>query len=261
MQRPTYVFDIETAPLPEEEIIAIMPAFNPDEVKIGNRKPETASAYIEEKRIEHKARFMERAALSALTGKVVAIGVKLGPGEKDYLISTNEERTLIETFFHTFEKGQIEMTRWIGFNISGFDIPFLLRRAWTLGIRPPAGLVKGRYLTSWFVDLVDVWRASSREPEHITLDRLARFLGLGAKTGTGAAFAALLYENHEAAVEYLANDITLTWRIAERLGVILPAGAIEEEDRIPGVGLAAEMQDKRAEPELVRVEPEPINFW
>lgn len=257
----TLVFDIETVPLPEEQILALLPAFDPDEVKVGNRKPETAEKYIEEKRAEHKARVLERAALSAITGKVAALGIWDGDAGATGVILIDEERRLIETFFTRFELGLGEMTRWVGFNIEHFDIPFLLRRAWALGIRPPAGLVKGRYLTSWFVDLMNVWRASTGERELISLGRLAQFLGQGNKDGTGAAFAALLYEDQAKAAEYLRNDLALTWRIAERLGVILPAGAeVAHEYGEPGRELAAEMNDKRAEPELEPA-PEPLSFW
>jgi hypothetical protein len=220
-----YVFDIETVALSEEDVLALMPEFNPDEIKIGNRKPENAEAYIEQKRLEHKARFMERAALSALTGRVMALGI-YNPTTEDKLIVVDDERKLIETFFQRFETGLGDLTQWIGFRIADFDIPFLMRRAWALNIPVPArALVKGRYLTNWFVDLAELWRASSRDPELISLDRLARFLGVGSKTNSGAAFAALLYENQEAAIEYLSNDLVLTWKIAERLGVIRPAEA------------------------------------
>jgi hypothetical protein len=33
----------------------------------------------------------------------------------------------------------------VGFNINAFDLPFLFRRSWALGIAVPFGLRKGRY--------------------------------------------------------------------------------------------------------------------
>lgn len=218
--KPTYVFDIETGPLPEEEILANAP-FKAGSVKLGKRTGEAAEAYLAQKEAEHKAKLLERAALSALTGRVVAIGVKIGPGERDnVLIIDPDEAQMVGMFFEMVRLGLKEETSWIGFNITNFDLPFLLRRVWALGIKPPSGLINRRYLTNGFLDLADVWKATSRDGEHISLDRLARFLKLGAKNGHGEDFAKQLIEDEGAAREYLANDLAMTWRIAERLGVI-----------------------------------------
>jgi predicted PolB exonuclease-like 3'-5' exonuclease len=218
--RSTYIFDIETGPLPEEEILANVP-FKPGKVKLGKRTGDAVDAYLEQKQAEHKSNLLKKAALSALTGKVVAIGVKLGPQDKDcVLIIDNEETRMVGMFFEMVRIGLKEETQWIGFNITNFDLPFLLRRAWALGIKPPSGLINRRYLTNGFLDLADVWKATSRDAEHISLDRLAQFLKLGAKNGHGEDFAKQLIENEQAAREYLTNDLAMTWRIAERLGVI-----------------------------------------
>jgi DNA polymerase elongation subunit (family B) len=212
-----YVFDIETVPLPDEQIKAFMPDFDPAEIKTGNLGPDKAAAKVEAERVKHQNRILERAALSPLTGKVAAIGI-LGPNaeaEELYLWSPEEE--LINWCFKRFCDDELGV--WIGFNISQFDIPFLMRRAWALGITPPAGFTKGRYLSNWFIDLAEVWRGPSHEREHISLDKLGRFLGLGGKEKSGAAFAAMQYGDPDAAREYLRHDLGLTWAIAKRLGV------------------------------------------
>jgi hypothetical protein len=220
MKRKIYCFDIETVPLPDEELRAAMP--EESEIKLGNLKD---PAKIEAKREEHRNRFLEHAALSPLTGRIAAIGV-LGPyrsdEETDCRLDFSAEEKLIHAFFNYFTLDPNQRSLWIGFNITNFDLPFLLRRAWKLGITPPAGLLRGRYLSNWFIDLAEIWRGSEQRPEPISLDRLGRYLGVGGKEGTGAGFATLLYSDQGAAQRYLSGDLHLTWRIAERLGVTAP---------------------------------------
>jgi hypothetical protein len=87
-------------------------------------------------------------------------------------------------------------------------------------------LEKGRYWNPILVDLMQVWNAGGRE--YVKLDVLARFFGIGGKpTGdgacTGAVFASLWNSGNEesraAARAYLENDLEMTWKLAERLGV------------------------------------------
>ena len=53
-----------------------------------------------------------------------------------------------------------------------------------------------------------------------SLDAIAKHLGIGAKTGSGADFAKLWQSDRAKAVEYLRNDIELTAKLAEVLGVL-----------------------------------------
>ena len=61
------VFDIETGALPLAELEAIMPEFEPSKVL---KDPEKIKADIEAKRAE----WIDRAALSPVSGQVLAIG-------------------------------------------------------------------------------------------------------------------------------------------------------------------------------------------
>lgn len=238
-----FVFDIETVPLPDEELREAIPAFNEEDVKTGNLKPENAAAKIEKARLEHANRALEKAALDPLTGRVAAVGI-LGPAATGTVrtLFDPDEKKLINWFFGEYVR--ITESYWIGFNIAGFDIPFLLRRAWKLGIRPPRGLLKGRYLSSFLIDLAEVWRCSTREKEFPSLDRIARFLGVGTKNGTGAGFAHLLYSDETAAREYLERDLYITWAVAVRLGVIHEAEAAKK-------ARAAAAAQPEPEPEII----------
>ena len=69
--RHTITFDIETEGLPESELLAIMPDFKPN----GTLKdPDKIAADLAKK----KAEWIEKAALSPLTGRVLCIGANKG---------------------------------------------------------------------------------------------------------------------------------------------------------------------------------------
>lgn len=201
------VFDIETGPAPMDEIEASMPEFTPpanyrDEAKI--------AAWRADKRQE----YIERAALDPRTGRVLAFGCSKGE-----IAATGDERYVIESAWRELSYHDTLNQRIVGFCIKSFDLPFLARRSWALGIDPPPTLFRpdGRWNEN-VCDLLDVWRCNNRD-QTISLDGLARFLGVGRKTGDGKDFARLLETDREAALAYLRNDVELTAACAARMGI------------------------------------------
>ena len=72
----TIIYDIETGPLPEADLAALLPPFDPTDIKTGNLKdPEKIAAKLAEAEMNHRRNFFEQAALDPLTGRVVAIGL------------------------------------------------------------------------------------------------------------------------------------------------------------------------------------------
>lgn len=209
MAPTTIVFDIETGPLPFDLIESLAPEF---EAPSNYKDPEKIAAAIDAKRDA----WLSKAALSPLTGQVLAIGV-LADGV--YTALLGPEADVISSFWSMIGK----TSTLVGFNSHRFDIPFLVKRSWSLGIDPPAGLIGRRSIDS--IDLMEMWQMGDRN-EFTSLDTVARFLGAGAKTGSGAHFAELLKFDSAAALDYLENDIHLTAKVAERLGVNIgsPAG-------------------------------------
>ncbi len=210
------IFDIETAPLPETDISNLAPKFD---APANYKDPEKIAANI----AEQKAAWLERGALSPLTGQVVAIGI-LWPNEKPFLLmhgdagdeGINDESRIIRVFWD-FYRAESEHSQFIGFNIFRFDLPFLIRRSWKLGLRVPIGVRLHRYFSDSFIDLMEVWQVGNRE-ERISLDQLAKYLGVGAKTGSGADFYKLPPDLQR---QYLTHDLTLTQKCSN---VLLPTG-------------------------------------
>lgn len=228
----TIIFDIETGPVAEEQLRAIYREPTWDEFceSCDQRwKPETRQAKYEEAKASGWQKFVDRAALSPITGQVLAVGL-LKDGQDPVILGEEEEpeEEQLVAFWKLFTKYRNETGRMVGFNNHGFDVPFLIRRSWFHQIPVPDSVFDSKtgYLCSVFVDLMRVWSCSPRGGEFISLDRLARFFGIGAKPDDvgGADFARLWTgspEERALALGYLRNDLGMTLNLAKRMGVIL----------------------------------------
>jgi hypothetical protein len=214
------IFDIETGPLPDDQLLPMMPLFDPAEVKCGNLGPAKAVEKIAAAEASHKARFIERAALSALTGRVLAIGYDYGA---EILIQGETERENLLGFWQLVESRLARAKKLVGHNIFGFDLPFLMHRSWALRVTVPAGVrEQSRYWSPIFVDTMTTWQLGNYRADHVSLDRLARFFGIGGKPEgvTGADFARLWETDRPQAEAYLRNDLEMTRGVASRMGLV-----------------------------------------
>lgn len=245
------VFDIETGPLARETVIANSKpfdrstvekpgVFNQSDVKIGNLKdPAKICEKIEAARAAHAAaveqyaerlaaaerkyidEIVEKAALSALTGMVLAIGYKSDKSAVfDCVTEDRTERMVLADFWARYSILRESDRNLAGFNIREFDVPFIAQRSLILGVTVPKTLlVQNKWLDPMFIDLRDRWAFCGRPVG--TLDAICRCCGLGSKPQgvDGGAFASL-YKNPEtrqAAMDYLENDLDMTFRLAMRL--------------------------------------------
>ena len=229
----TIFFDIETGPLPESELAALVPPFDPAEVKTGNLKdPDKIAAKLAECEANHRRDFFEKAALDPLTGRVMAVGLlKRTPhpnplpsaereGNGEFVVIGHEDEAATLREFWDATRGEMGRINYmIGFNSNAFDLPFLIRRSWKHRVPVPSGLRRGRYWTEQVMDLRDAWQLGDRQARG-SLDTIAKHLGVGAKNGSGADFAKLWQSDRAKAVEYLRNDLELTARVADALGCV-----------------------------------------
>ncbi len=215
----TILFDIETGPLPESELAAMLPPFDPAEVKTGNLKdPDKIAAKLAEAEANHRRDFLECAALDPLTGRVLAIGC-LWPETGDFtVLDYDDEARLLNSFWEVCRGEMGRINQMVGFNSNSFDLPFLIRRSWKHRVPVPFGIRRGRYWGDEMVDLRDAWQLGDRQARG-SLDAIAKHLGVGTKNGNGADFAALWQSDRAKAVEYLRNDLQLTVKVAEALGL------------------------------------------
>jgi hypothetical protein len=208
----TLVFDIETGPRSRAELAECVPTF---EAPSNWKDPEKIRAYVAEK----EAEWFQSAALAALTGRVLAIGYLDAFTDELGCFATGDEAADIAAFWRLVAPSGYLVADLIGFSSNRFDLPFLIRRSWCLGVTVPRELVSGRWLPSQCIDVLETWRCGVRE-DSVSLDRLGQFLGVGRKTGSGADFASLWATDPSGALAYLANDLRLTRRCAVALGLL-----------------------------------------
>ena len=257
---PPIVFDIETGPESDDRIREFFQwdggdpeeiarrRFDPSTVKYGQTKDaikrktkleemrtkfEAAKtkdlAVIETDRTKAWTAFKGRAALSPMTGRVLAIGFGKSESACEWGqnrltlcgIDGEPEAELLEGFWCVFRNHREVASPMVGFNIVGFDVPFLVRRSWLLGVDVPDSFRNGRYLDKTFVDLADVWAAGDWRGKMPKLDTLAAYFGVTRKTGSGADFARLFEEDREKAADYLKHDLLATLEVAQKMGVIV----------------------------------------
>jgi hypothetical protein len=247
------VFDFETGPQDDEPLKLMLPEFVPDDppglfdeslVKVGNLKdPAKIKDKMDKAREEHaasvanyssdvaKARashwddFKSKAALSASTGRLVAIGLLYPSGTAIIDCDGDREEDGLRAFWKHVEMCLQDSIPMIGFNSNYFDMPFAIRRSWILGVPIPTGVRVGRFFNPLFIDLMRVWALDGRDM--VSLDTLAKAFGLPAKVKevdgvavSGATFYHLWRSNRVVAEKYLARDLEIPAKLARLMGVV-----------------------------------------
>jgi hypothetical protein len=226
----SFAFDIETMGLPSrvKEFGKPYPDFV--EPKMGNLKdPVKKQVFYEDKFQEWKdgeanwwSNQVDRAALDPVVGRVVAIGYKFPYSDKEKVIIDGltemgshdlEEMQIIRNFWDRFTETAFSYGHIIGHNIEGFDLPFLMKRSWLLGVPVSPVVMSGRYFHKNVVDTMKVWCCHAFK-ETISLDKLAKLLNVGQKMDNYHAlqFATdWLGGDKDTAEFYLRNDLDLTY--------------------------------------------------
>lgn len=219
-------FDIETGPRPEEELRTFYHEKTLDEFAATcdkRWKAETVAAKFEEYLVTAWQEFVGRAALFATTGRVLLIGVLNDGKFHGFGDGVDNEAGIIATFWDLVTDSMEMKLRIIGHNSNNFDLPFLVRRSWLLGVPVPREIRQGRYWNPMFLDTMEAWSFGQRE--YTSLNDIGRFFGIGQKTEgvCGGDFARLWFgtpAEHKQALEYNEQDLRLTAAIAAKMGLV-----------------------------------------
>lgn len=172
------VWDVETGPRSEEELRAIFREKTLDEFAADcdkRWKPETVAAKYEAYKVDAWDEFVRRAALSPLTGRVLLIGVTDQAGPPQFIFG--DESDMLSIFWGRVEEWLANKIPPIGHNSNSFDLPFLVRRSWALGVPVPREVRQGRYWNPLFRDTMEWWACGARDT--IKLNTLGEFFGVG----------------------------------------------------------------------------------
>lgn len=117
--------DIETIANPE---VLSMPGVMPEFKAAGNVKdPIKIAAQIKEK----EAKFIDKAALDPNYGRIVVLALYNSTVEH---VFTGEEKDILTQAWDVLKDWQ----EICGYNSKSFDVPYILRRSWMLGVKPLA---------------------------------------------------------------------------------------------------------------------------
>jgi len=246
------IFDVETGGLPDDELKALYVEPTYEEFAAGcpsNYKEETKLAKFKEQEGKGFAKFAEKAALSPITGRVLAIGF-FSITKNKIKIAEGDEPEVLATFWQQYDAMRKAGRSIIGFNIFGFDLPFLIRRSWVHSVDIPRSAYQpsGRYV-NWdkcFVDAIQVWQLGQQWGQVASsLDAVAKCFGHpGKPDGIGGGDFARLYfgtpEERKSAIEYLEGDLRMTALVAERLGLCAGVKKVEakEVEKVNGEAVA-----------------------
>lgn len=206
------VFDIETGALEIEKLAPML-----DELEYsGTAKTEEGIARgLETQRMN----FIKNAALDPTTSRILAIGYLTETNKMMIDINADDndegEKRLLQTFWQTAKDPAVQFA---GHNILSFDLPFIARRSWYHKIKPDL-FWKGKPwdIADRVYDTMTEFGAGKFK-DNYSLNAVARFFGLEGKTGTGDQFSVWFRSaDRNKAIEYLEQDLKLTWAIAERM--------------------------------------------
>lgn len=249
------LFDIETKPRTDlvRRFIKPFPALDPSAVKYGNTKdPQKRAELLKQKEDDHRAEEVEywrkaeeRAALNPLTAEIICIGMLDDRGEQ---VFSGSERNILESFwndFGDFARAGESFVFWSGNGAAteNFDVEFIIRRSWMLGVPVHPLAFNGRYLGNRFVDAAARYLFGKREA-YCSLSDAADQLGLftpgcdifpksdtdpvqgvnfwewfeGRMTSHPTTGEAIAPERQRAmALQYLSNDLRLLRSVAGRV--------------------------------------------
>lgn len=204
----TAFFDIESGPDTPERLEAVKPIFDAGGVL---KDPEKIKAKLAEKESD----WLQRAALDATTGQILAIGIQDDSG---FHVWEGTESGLMTRFWEWLDQQLASGVFVIGFCSFRFDLPMCIRRSLLHGVRVPISVRRGRYWNENLLDIAEIWSCGNRD-QTISLDTLSKYLGVGAKNGKGEDFAKLWETDKAAAFAYLENDLKLTKAVWDKIQV------------------------------------------
>lgn len=226
--RARYLYlDIETiAAQSEEARQAIAKTVRPPATL---KKAETIAAWEANEKQKAIDEAVAKTSFDGTYGHVCCIGWAIGEGQirSASVTRVEDEKLVLEAVFKEMRPVSEgwETPVIVGHNVSGFDIRFLWKRAFILGVRMPAWMPRDP--KPWGVDVFDTMTVFAGQRETIGMDRLCAAMGLEGKGDIDGSMVADLWAKgeHETIAEYCRADIERTRAIHRKMMVTLGEAA------------------------------------
>lgn len=220
-------FDIETRSKSKEEIMASLPLWTIEDAM--ERLPKnikvkaTVDAWIENDQLNYGKDVLEKAALSPETGDLAVVGI-WGDGHvvQHYVGSkdVNSEKDLVAFAIGALGQGYASFV--LGWNLLGFDVPFVVKKAWMLGVPVPRSTFNpmSRYpVPDRIVDAMKSWQCGNFKAPFTSLNNAMKSVGLPGKPD-GKEFGKLWSEDRVKALEYQRDELTGMAELSRRIGLL-----------------------------------------
>jgi hypothetical protein len=220
-----FYFDIETIPdQTEGALVKCLEGIRPPGQY---KKPESIQKWIDENADNMAAEAYHKTGLHGISGEICSIAWALGDSEPKSLLRgpAESEDGLLNAFFNQVDEQKTELAghlgqarlRWIGHNIIGFDLRFLLQRCILREVRPEFHIpANARHGTDQVYDTMVGWCGWKG---FISQDALAKAMGLKGKEGIDGSMVWDLYQmgEYDRIEEYNRDDVTTVRDIYKRM--------------------------------------------
>jgi DNA polymerase elongation subunit (family B) len=163
-------------------------------------------------------------ALSGLTGRIVCISLMIDNGSdiNCHNLINKDESEILRIFWSLTKPGDV----FVGFNIMGFDLPFIRQRSWIKQVLPSRKIDLRRFYSTDVLDCMQMFSnwGSTKYP---SLESLGSVLGFGGKAGDASQVAEWwAKEDFKAIADYCAQDVLLSYNIFWKLMFHLPPNRV-----------------------------------
>ena len=213
-----FYLDIETIPCQAPEYRAKVR----DKIKPpGNiKKPESIAQWLAENADDAADDAVVKTSFDPAHGHICCIGFAIGDNKPEYYEARTlaDEKVLLEGFYSNMP--EMGLVRFIGHNVSGFDLRFILCRSIVLGVPIPS--IFPRDIKPWSQKVFDTMIAWAGTRGTIGQDRLCEALGLPGKSDFDGSMVAEAWVNGEYAkiASYCLQDVEIVRAIHRRFEAV-----------------------------------------
>lgn len=184
------------------------------------KKPESIAAWIAENGDAAADEAVAKTSFDPAHGHICCIGFAVGHKPAEYYEARTiaEERGMLEGFFASLP--EMGLVRFVGHNVSGFDLRFIICRAIVLGVDIPT--IIPRDIKPWSQDIFDTMVAWAGARGTIGQDRLCEALGLPGKGDFDGSMVAEAWANgeYEKIASYCLQDVETVRAIHRRFEAV-----------------------------------------